>query len=34
MYDHWNEWLAEIDRHGAPVIYLAEGQYISDMLPQ
>lgn len=34
LYDHWNEWLEEIDRHGAPVIHLAEGQNISDMIPQ
>ena len=34
IYDHWSEWLEEINRHGAPVIHLAEGQNISDMIPQ
>lgn len=33
IYDHWSEWLEEINRHGAPVIHLAEGQNISDILP-
>lgn len=34
VYDNWGKWLAEIDAHGAPVIHLAEGQNISDMIPQ
>ena len=32
LYEHWEEWLDEIETHGAPVVHLKEGQYISTIL--
>ena len=32
IFDHWDEWLDEIEQDGAPVIHLKAGQYLSDIL--
>lgn len=33
VYDNWAKWLDEIEEDGMPVIWLNEGQTISDVLP-
>jgi len=32
VYDHWNEWLDEIENDGAPVIHLKSGQFLADAI--
>ncbi len=32
LYDHWNEWLDEMEGDGAPIIHLKSGQYLLDII--
>lgn len=32
VYDHWDEWLDEIETDGAPVIHLKSGQFLADVI--
>ena len=33
VYDYWDEWLDEIETHGAPVIHLNKGQVLKEIMP-
>ena len=32
VYDHWDEWLDELEEDGAPVIHLKSGQFLADVI--
>lgn len=32
LYDHWDEWLDEMESDGAPIIHLKSGQYLLDVI--
>lgn len=32
VYDHWDEWLDELEEDGAPVIHLKSGQFLADAI--
>lgn len=32
VYDHWDEWLDDIENDGAPVIHLKSGQFLADVI--
>ncbi|MBQ7465520.1 MAG: hypothetical protein IJS55_03245 [Oscillospiraceae bacterium] len=32
VYDHWDEWLDELEKDGAPVIHLKSGQFLADAI--
>ena len=34
VYDHWDEWLDEIEASDGPIIHLSAGQTITDILPE